>query len=125
MTTCGSCCLKFLGDLRQVTMTIDAVSAHIFIGLGIMGTQSQAAPGPTYTRFRVDNSGRRDDASRQGRHETKNCSRGMAARVGNQICSGDPLTIALAQAIDGGFEQGRRGIVMLVPFFIMAYIAVT
>ena len=57
--------LEFLGDLRQMTMTTNAVSAHIFIDLGVMGTQSQAAPGPTYTRFRVDNSGRRDDTSPQ------------------------------------------------------------
>src|SRR5207302_11430158 len=85
----------------------------------------QAAPGPTYTCFRVDNSGRRDDASRQGRHETKNCCCGMAPRVGNQICSGDPLTIALTQTIDGGFEQGRRGMDMLVPLFILANIAQT
>src|SRR4051794_37789426 len=104
MTTCGSSCLKFLGDLRQMTMTTNAVSAHIFVDLGVMGTQSQAAPGPTYTPFRVDNSRRRDDTSRQGRHETKNCCRGMAARIGNQLCSRDPLTIALAQTIDGGFE---------------------
>src|SRR5205085_5769678 len=91
--------------------------------LGIVSARRRTTSTTTYPRLGIDNYVRSNDAGSQGRHEAKNGSRGITARICYQPCSFDTLAVTLAQSIYCCLQQSRCGMNMLVPLFIKSGIA--
>src|SRR5205085_9672728 len=108
------CCLKFLRNLRQVTMPVEVVGTDVFIGLGIVRAWRGAASRAADARLRVYNHVRFNDACSQGRKQGKNCSGGIAPWIGDKRGVLYALAVALTQSIDGAPVQRRRGRLMRV-----------
>src|SRR5258708_6704138 len=61
MTTSQGCFLKFLDNLRQMSMTGNTVGTYILINLSIVRRESETTASTTDARFRINNHTRFDD----------------------------------------------------------------
>src|SRR5579884_4187224 len=85
-----------------------------------MRPQREAAPGAADAGFGIDDDIRLDQTGREGWQQGKNGSCRITAGIGHQRAFRNTVAVPLAQPVDGGFQQGRRGMTMLIPLLVFS-----
>ena len=101
--------LKFLRNLRQVSMSCQTIGTYILIDFSIVRTQRQTPSRTTHTRLSINNHIRSNHASSQCRHETKYSRCSLTSRISNQCGSLNTLSVPFAQPIHSRLQQSRCG----------------